>query len=194
MNPDINNVDTMNIYKPQGYGTLLSDLIKDDESVASNKSTCSKSRTQIPLNNYKIKKNRRKNNNDSDSEYNSIKDLANEVNNSLQELENIEQKKRNDKNIINDVEGDDEKEKEKEKEKEEEEEETDYLRLIIEFLLILTLYVILSQQFVVSFASEYIQHLNPTEDGSVSLTGVIIYGLILTLTFMIIRKLIFSRL
>ena len=51
MNPDINNIDTMNIYKPQGYGTLLSDLIKDDESIASNKSTCSR---PVPLNNYKI--------------------------------------------------------------------------------------------------------------------------------------------
>ncbi len=183
MNPDINNIDTMNIYKPQGYGTLLSDLIKDDESIASNKSTCSRS---VPLNNYKIKKNRRKNNSESESEYNSIKDLANEVNNSLQELENIEQKKRNNKVIIDDT--------EEEVVVEEEEEETDYLRLIIEFILILTLYVVLSQQFVVSFATNYIQQLNPTEDGSVGLTGIMIYGLILTLTFMILRKLIFSRL
>jgi hypothetical protein len=62
-----------------------------------------------------------------------------------------------------------------------------------EFLLLLTLYVILSQPFVVSFASGYIYQLNPNEDGVISLTGIIIYGLILTVMFMVIRKVLFNR-
>jgi len=71
--------------------------------------------------------------------------------------------------------------------------ETDYLKIFTEFLLLLTLYVVLSQPFVVSFASNYIYQLNPTDDGTISMTGIIIYGFILTLLFMVLRKLIFSR-
>lgn len=69
----------------------------------------------------------------------------------------------------------------------------DYLRLITEFLLLLTLYVIMSQPFVISYASKYITQLTPDENNTVSMTGIIIYGSLLVVLFMVTRKFIYSK-
>ena len=71
--------------------------------------------------------------------------------------------------------------------------EVNYAKLFIEFLILLSLYVIMSQPFVISIASTYIDQLNPNDNGDISLTGIIIYGVILTLLFMVIRKIVLSK-
>lgn len=68
-----------------------------------------------------------------------------------------------------------------------------YGMMIIEPLLLLTIYVILSQPFVIGFASRYIDQLNPSDEGDIGLTGIIIYGIILVIMFLVLRMLIESR-
>lgn len=219
----------MSVYKPQGAGTMLADLIKDDNSVGSTGSSRRggdqsqqqslrysqpQGQSYVAAYNSDVdrysSKRRGKNQrydrsydsskdslSDSESEYNSIRDLAADVNNSLLALENIEhtkkKKKRQDTESEKDDSDDDHNEKEDYITVETIEHEADYLKTLTEFLLLLTLYVIMSQPFVVSMASGYIHQLNPTDEGTISMTGIIIYGLILTVMFMVVRKLIFSR-
>lgn len=66
----------------------------------------------------------------------------------------------------------------------------DYGMMIIEPLLLLTIYVIMSQPFSINFASNYIESLNPTDDGNIPLIGIVIYGIILVALFLVLRKLI----
>ena len=133
------------------------------------------------------------------SEYKNIQDLAEDVNNSLQALENIERdkKKRKKKEKENDTEVDQESEQDTLSSDnvvlETVELESNYLKLFTEFIILLSLYVILSQGFVVTFAAKYIHQLNPTEEGTINLSGIIIYGLIITILFLVIRKIIFSK-
>lgn len=234
----------MSVYKPQGGGTLLADLIKDDESVGSNGSNRQGGRRQQgydpradprgmdprgidprtdPRGGYgggaqydsesdkysSGRRGRRKTRydtrgdsardmGDSESDYDSIRELAADVNNSLMALENIEHSKKKKKRQDTESESD---ESDKDMSDDSDthitvetiEYEADYLKTLTEFLLLLTLYVIMSQPFVVSVASGYIQQLNPSEEGTISMTGIIIYGLILTVMFMVVRKIIFSR-
>jgi len=243
----------MSVYKPKGGGMLISDLIKDDESIKSSRSN----RTQRPRvqhqhmegygngmqqgiqggyydprmmgigsmdPNYQYKQKGRKNSSnssrgsnssygslysesvhsDSESDYSSIRKLANDVNNSLQALEKIENNKKRGRSTDNpatDSDNDDDSDNEQYEHYESEnntrlkeiEPETDYLKVLTEFLLLLTLYVIMSQPFVLSFASSYIQQLNPTEEGSVNMSGIIIYGMIMIVLFMVVRRIVFSR-
>jgi hypothetical protein len=145
-------------------------------------------------------------NDDNVSEYSNMRELANDVNNSLEALEQIENdtryKKRKNKNTNknketkSDTEDEDNQNLPNDESKitlETIETENDYLKLFVEFILLLTLYVIMSQPFVVSFASNYIVQLNPNEEGTISMMGIIIYGLIMTLMFFVIRKIMFSR-
>ena len=60
-------------------------------------------------------------------------------------------------------------------------------------LLLLSVYVVMSQPFVVSNVSKYIHHLNPTEEGVVKLSGIIIYGLILTILFVVLRNIVLKK-
>lgn len=131
---------------------------------------------------------------DSESDYSDIKRLAREVNSSLEALESIEYNKK--KKRHQDTESEEDEDVEIDADSivvDTVEQQTDYLKVVTEFLILLTLYVILSQPFIVSFASNYITQLNPDENGVVSLTGVIIYGMILTVMFMVLRKVIFNR-
>lgn len=223
----------MSVYKPKGSGTLLADIVKDDESTKSYERSKSYDRNDQGNNfnpyynqnyNYNYNHQYPQNGNigpngmnrsnmpnryidtDSESDYSSIRDLANDVNNSLQALEKIEQTKKRRSNRSDTSNTTTESENENDNEENEENEEndkiilpeydceTDYLKILTEFLLLLTLYVIMSQPFVVSFAASYIHQLNPTEeDGTISMSGIIIYGVILTIMFMVIRKIVFSR-
>jgi len=144
--------------------------------------------------------------NDDVSEYSNMRELANDVNNSLEALEQIENstkyKKRKNKNASKnkETESDTENQEDQDMPKDESkitletiENENDYLKLFVEFLLLLTLYVVMSQPFVVGFASGYITQLNPDEEGGISMMGIIIYGLIMTIMFFVIRKIMFSK-
>lgn len=61
---------------------------------------------------------------------------------------------------------------------------------IKDFIILFILYFLLSQDMIKDFFGKYFTSLNPKSDGAVDLTGVIIYGLILTTLFMIIRKIV----
>lgn len=202
MNPGMNQnmMNPVSLYKPESDGTLISDLMVKGGSQHNPNHNPNPYSRPMPTNyrrqefdsersNYSS---RSKSGVDSESSYASIRELANDVNNSLQALEKLEKNKKN-----NDS---DESEEELDPDSEtnivlaEIEAEHDYLKLPIEFLLLLTLYVIMSQPFVFSLASSYIKQLVPKSDGEISMSGIIIYGLIMTIMFMVVRKVVFSRL
>jgi len=58
-----------------------------------------------------------------------------------------------------------------------------------DFLILFVLYFVLSQEMIKDFFGKYFSSLNPDNEGKVGVQGVIIYGLILTIFFMMIRKL-----
>jgi hypothetical protein len=59
---------------------------------------------------------------------------------------------------------------------------------IKDFILLFSIYFILSQDMIKDLFSSYFTSLNPDEDGKVGVKGVILYGLILTIVFMIFKK------
>ena len=62
--------------------------------------------------------------------------------------------------------------------------------ILREPLIILILYIVLSQDIVRRIIGEYIPQIRPGENGVVSFTGMVIYGLILVLLFVIFKKLL----
>jgi hypothetical protein len=57
-------------------------------------------------------------------------------------------------------------------------------------LILLIIYVIMSQSFVRELLGKYITILNPNEEGVVPIVGIIIYGIILVGLFMFVKKLL----
>jgi len=57
-------------------------------------------------------------------------------------------------------------------------------------LLIIIIYVFLSYNPTRGFIGKYIKQINPRYDGTISLVGMVIYGLILAVIFLIARKMI----
>jgi len=60
--------------------------------------------------------------------------------------------------------------------------------IIKEPLIILILFVILSQTIVRKLIGEYLPYINPDGSGKVSFVGIVIYGLILSIGFVIVKK------
>jgi hypothetical protein len=58
-----------------------------------------------------------------------------------------------------------------------------------DFLVLFILYFILSQEMIKDFFAKYFTSLNPDNEGKIGVQGVIVYGLILTILYMIIKKL-----
>lgn len=61
---------------------------------------------------------------------------------------------------------------------------------IKDFVILFGVYFLLSQEMIKDLFSQYFTSLNPDDTGRVNVKGVIIYGLILTILFMILRKII----
>ena len=59
---------------------------------------------------------------------------------------------------------------------------------IKDFILLFSIYFILSQDMIKDLFSGYFTSLNPDDDGKVGVKGVILYGLILTIAFMLFKK------
>mgnify|MGYP001079734373 CR=1 FL=1 len=57
-----------------------------------------------------------------------------------------------------------------------------------DFLVLFILYFVLSQEMIKDFFSKYFSSLNPDYEGKIGVQGVIIYGLVLTVLFMVVRK------
>lgn len=60
-----------------------------------------------------------------------------------------------------------------------------------ESILILIIYIILSQGMVQSFFGKYIKYINPDENGSVPFIGIVIYGIILVVLYLLFKYLLF---
>ncbi|AYV80148.1 MAG: hypothetical protein Gaeavirus12_6 [Gaeavirus sp.] len=61
---------------------------------------------------------------------------------------------------------------------------------IRDFVLLFGLYFMLSQEMIKDFFGQYFTSLNPDDTGKVNVKGVIIYGLILTVAYMVLKKFI----
>ena len=59
---------------------------------------------------------------------------------------------------------------------------------LYEPLLLLAIYLLMSQAFVKDNIGKYIKQINPDADGQVSFVGVLIYGIILVVVFMVAKK------
>ena len=59
-----------------------------------------------------------------------------------------------------------------------------------DFFLLLGIYFLLSQNMIKDFFGKYFSCLNPDDEGKVHIQGVIVYGLILTTMYMLLKKLI----
>jgi len=68
-----------------------------------------------------------------------------------------------------------------------------YYRVAIELLILLTVYVLMSQEFSISFASKYIKYIQPQQDGSTAFSGIVIYGAILCIIFYISRMTVLNN-
>ena len=145
-------------------------------------------------------------------EYERMMELANDVNDSLEALERTE--KRGDLESVDSVrsvestssvaskhtESDRAEETEEETEEDEDDQSDPLIKigsssnamLFIEPILLLTIYVVMSQPFVISFASNYIDQLNP-EDDVIPMSGIVLYGLILVIMFLVMRRVVESQ-
>lgn len=59
-----------------------------------------------------------------------------------------------------------------------------------DFFLLFGLYFLLSQSMIREFFAKYFTCLNPDDEGRINIQGVIVYGLILTVLFMMLKKII----
>lgn len=57
-----------------------------------------------------------------------------------------------------------------------------------DFLILFVLYFVLSQEMIKDFFAKYFSSLNPDYEGKIGVQGVIIYGLVLTILFMVLKK------
>ena len=101
-----------------------------------------------------------------------IEDLARDINNTLDDdilesiIESNEEEKKQDNPIIK------------------------LIDIAKDGLLLLIIFVILSQPFVRNFVGKYFNQINPDDQGNVSLIGVTIYGLILVVLYLFFRQLL----
>jgi hypothetical protein len=61
---------------------------------------------------------------------------------------------------------------------------------IKDFVILFGVYFLLSQEMIKDLFAQYFTSLDPDDTGKVHVKGVIIYGLILTILFMVLRKII----
>lgn len=59
-----------------------------------------------------------------------------------------------------------------------------------EFIILFSVYFLLSQEMVKDLFAQYFTSLNPDETGKIHVKGVIIYGLILTILYMVLKKIV----
>jgi hypothetical protein len=64
--------------------------------------------------------------------------------------------------------------------------------IVKESLLLTFVYLLMSQSFIKKAIAMHITYLNPTEEGNISIIGIAIYGLILSIIYMIFKKLLIN--
>jgi hypothetical protein len=115
-------------------------------------------------------------------EHNKIKNLVTKINNSLDDFKPSKSQNTDDS---------EDESTEKDEDTKENDKSSYYIPdMLKEPVLIIIIYVILSQGFVRKSIGNYISYINPTQDGYVSLMGYVIYGSILALLFMFFKKIL----
>jgi len=176
--------------KMQSTGTSIADLRKMQH--------VNKQRSAPPLRQVSAREQYKKQNidirsqgiSDSDQERDKIKHLVKDINKSLDDYGPSKMRSTEDSDTDTDNDNNNsasEKEKTDEKYTKSNDENIilDYLK---ESILLIVVYVILSQNFVKKMIGTYIAQINPREDGSVSLIGYIAYGVILAIIFMFLKR------
>lgn len=118
-----------------------------------------------------------------------IKELVDEINNNIKNKKNKKEKtklKKKSKDTDTDTDTDDETESNKEN-KAKESSSNIIEDSIYDGILLLIIYLLMSQGFVKSFLGRYINIINVNSEGVVPFTGVLTYGLIFVLVFLSIR-------
>jgi hypothetical protein len=176
-----NPMENINIYKPQGKGTLLSELIKDKKDDTQN----SKIQSNEEYDEYADYGN-------DEREKEPIKHKKNRLIQQQPHQQPQQQQQQLKKQQI--IRHHPLKHKNQIKKNSESHKVSDYVLPFFELIILLTIYVIMSQSFVVSFLSKYIAQLNPSDEGELKMSGIIIYGFIMAVLFLVIRKIVFSKL
>lgn len=190
----MNNSNNMNMYNPTTDGMNLKDLMKKNELDERGESDTMSRESRGSIHTNKNRKNIA-------SDYSGVRSIANNINNSLKALDEIEALKKNKKVQYT----------------EEDDIESDHMirpvnglirpqesvcppcmedtggMFLLEPLLLVSIYVVMSQPAINQFASKYISLLEPNNDGIVELGGIIIYGAILTSLFLILRRIVYAK-
>ena len=130
---------------------------------------------------------------ESDTERDKIQYLVKDINKSLDNYGISKTQTTEDSNNDNNIETDNDKMNDKLNDKMNDKKSYYIPDILKEPLLIIVIYIILSQDFVKKSIGEYISYINPTPDGSVSLIGYLIYGTILASLFVILKKIILVK-
>jgi len=183
-----------NMYNPTTDGMNLKDLMKRNEL---NERGESDTMSRDSRGDARVNKNKK----NAPVEYSSVRGIANNVNNSLRALDEIEALKKNKKmQYIEDEDIENEESimpinkfiQEKDPSCTPCMEDTGGM-FLLEPILLIALYVVMSQPSINQLASKYISYLEPNNDGVVELGGIIIYGTILTSLFLILRRVIYAK-
>jgi len=131
---------------------------------------------------------------DSDQERDKIKHLVKDINKSLDDYGPSKMRNTEDSDDESDN-NNDATEKEQDNDKEEMDnskkiDDKSILDHLKEPLLLIIIYVILSQNFVRRTIGNYVSYINPREDGNVPLVGYILYGVILAVAFVFFKKIL----
>jgi hypothetical protein len=62
-----------------------------------------------------------------------------------------------------------------------------------ESIILICIYIFISQHFINRTIGKYISYINPREDGSVSIVGYLIYGVFISMLFMFFRKVLLNK-
>lgn len=71
--------------------------------------------------------------------------------------------------------------------------EINLLDYVKEFILLLIVYIILSQPIVKEVIGKYLSQINPDSEGKVEIIGVVIYGVILSLSYLTLKYFLFQN-
>jgi hypothetical protein len=177
-----NHIASNNIQSMQG-GTSIAQLRQKqqqnmiNDNIQYNKNKINE-QTQSLYSNNSINNNSINNNMNDDI---MIDNLITDINTSFDDFSPSDEKE---DNIINDIENEDD--------DEDEDDDDKYykkiLKILIEPVILLTIYLIMSQERIRNIIAKYIPQLNPVgDDCEIPFSGVFIYGVILTLLFSIIK-------
>lgn len=190
-------IPTMN--QQSGQQSLVSKLFEDSGNIGSSQSVgTSIADLKQKQSDYSIQQKQFKKQNDekqvfsnSDQERDKIKHLVKDINKSLDDYGPSKMRNSDESYDVTDNDNDNNNDNENESENREmfdDKYEKIFPDYLTELLLIVIIYVILSQNFVRKIIGNYISYINPEKNGTVPLIGYIIYGTIIAVMFELLKK------